>query len=183
MGQMGEGGMLSQMEMMQMEQMAAQAMLAQTQAQMESMCQNPGSGLASLRQGGGSGNSPNAGVGTSHATGDETQQIEVDRRAQRTPTQLGQGPIVAERLVYGNLVRGESVAQFSQAVQAASTGVAEAIEDNVVPIEWQESPSLLRPPPEAGRGGASARPSPSRPSPSRPSPRAGTEFFRPVHRL
>ena len=139
MGQMGEGGMLSQMEMMQMEQMAAQAMLAQTQAQMESMCQNPGSGLASLRQGGGSGNSPNAGVGTSHATGDETQQIEVDRQAQRTPTQLGQGPIVAERLVYGNLVRGESVAQFSQAVQAASTGVAEAIEDNVVPIEWQES--------------------------------------------
>lgn len=132
-------GMLSQMEMMQMEQMAAQAMLAQTQAQMASMCQNPGNGFSSLRQGGGTGTGPFAGTGTNHATGDETAPIEVDRQAQRTPTHLGQGPIVAERLVYGELVRGESVAQFSSAVQAASTGVAEAIEDNVVPIEWQES--------------------------------------------
>lgn len=132
-------GMLSQMEMMQMEQMATQAMLAQTQAQMASMCQNPGSGFSSLRQGSGTGTGPFAGTGTDHATGEETAPIEVDRQAQRTPTHLGQGPIVAERLVYGELVRGESVAQFSSAVQAASTGVAEAIEDNVVPIEWQES--------------------------------------------
>lgn len=132
-GEMGEGGMLSEMEMMQMEQMAAQAMLSQTQQQMASM-----GAMASL-QGSTPSGGTKAGVGTSHATGDETPQIEVDRQAQRTPTQLGQGPIVAERLVYGNLVRGESVAQFSQAVQAASTGVAEAIEDNVVPIEWQES--------------------------------------------
>jgi predicted phage tail protein len=129
-------GMLSQMEMMQMEQMAAQAMLAQTQSQMASMCNNPGlSGL----QGNKSGSGPYAGVGSNHATGDPTAPVEVDRQAQRTPTHLGQGPIVAERLVYGELVRGESRAQFSSAVQAASTGVAEAIEDNVVPIEWQES--------------------------------------------
>lgn len=136
-GQGGAGqaadGMLSQMEMMQMEQQAAQAMLAQTQSQMQSMCQ--GGGLAGLTQGSG----PGAGVGTNHATGDETAPVEIDRQAQRTPTHLGQGPIVAERLVYGELVRGESRAQFSSAVQAASTGVAEAIEDNVVPIEWQES--------------------------------------------
>ncbi|MFI4915860.1 MAG: hypothetical protein ACIAS6_05050 [Phycisphaerales bacterium JB060] len=138
-GQGGAGqaadGMLSEMEMMQMEQQAAQAMLAQTQSQMQSMCQ--GGGLASLTPGSGSG--PGAGVGTNHATGDETAPVEIDRQAQRTPTHLGQGPIVAERLVYGELVRGESRAQFSSAVQAASTGVAEAIEDNVVPIEWQES--------------------------------------------
>ncbi len=129
-------GMLSQMEMMQMEQMAAQAMLAQTQSQMQSMCQ--GTGLSSL-QGGKTGTGPMAGVGSDHATGDPTQAVEVDRQAQRTPTHLGQGPIVAERLVYGELVKGESVAQFSSAVQAASTGVAEAIEENVVPVEWQES--------------------------------------------
>lgn len=139
-GQGGAGqasaGMLSQMEMMQMEQMAAQAMLAQTQQQMQSMCQ--GGALAAL-QGGKTGTGPMAGVGSNHATGDETAPVEVDRQAQRTPTHLGQGPIVAERLVYGELVKGESVAQFSTAVQAASTGVAEAIEDNVVPVEWQES--------------------------------------------
>lgn len=139
-GQGGAGeasaGMLSQMEMMQMEQMAAQAMLAQTQSQMQSMCQ--GGALAAL-QGSKTGTGPMAGVGSNHATGDETAPVEVDRQAQRTPTHLGQGPIVAERLVYGELVKGESVAQFSSAVQAASTGVAEAIEDNVVPIEWQES--------------------------------------------
>jgi len=127
-------GMLSQMEMMQMEQMAAQAMLSQTQQQMQQM----GGGMASLQPGQG-GSGPMAGVGSDHATGDPTDAVEVDRQAQRTPTHLGQGPIVAERLVYGELVRGESVAQFSSAVQAASTGVAEAIEDNVVPIEWQES--------------------------------------------
>lgn len=126
-------GMLSQMEMMQMEQMAAQAMLAQTQQQMQQM----GGGMRSLQ--GGRGTGPMAGVGSDHATGDPTDAVDVDRLAQRTPTHLGQGPIVAERLVYGELVRGESVAQFSSAVQAASTGVAEAIEDNVVPIEWQES--------------------------------------------
>lgn len=136
-GQGGAGqassGMLSQMEMMQMEQMAAQAMLSQTQQQMQQM----GGGMKSLQ--GAQGTGPMAGVGSDHATGDATDAVEVDRLAQRTPTHLGQGPIVAERLVYGELVRGESVAQFSSAVQAASTGVAEAIEDNVVPIEWQES--------------------------------------------
>lgn len=126
-------GMLSQMEMMQMEQMAAQAMLSQTQQQMQQM----GGGMKSLQ--GGQGTGPMAGVGSNHATGDATDAVEVERQAQRTPTHLGQGPIVAERLVYGELVRGESVAQFSSAVQAASTGVAEAIEENVVPIEWQES--------------------------------------------
>lgn len=136
-GQGGAGqassGMLSQMEMMQMEQMAAQAMLNQTQQQMQKM-----GGMKSFMSGG-SGSGPMAGVGSNHATGDETAPVEIERQAQRTPTQLGEGPIVAERLVYGELVRGESVAQFSSAVQAASTGVAEAIEDNVVPIEWQES--------------------------------------------
>ncbi|MEQ8316336.1 MAG: hypothetical protein RIE77_10705 [Phycisphaerales bacterium] len=137
-GQGGAGqassGMLSQMEMMQMEQMAAQAMLNQTQQQMQQM----GGGMKSLTSGS-SGSGPMAGTGSSLANGEETAPIEVDRQAQRTPTQLGEGPIVAERLVYGELVRGESVAQFSSAVQAASTGVAEAIEDNVVPVEWQES--------------------------------------------
>ncbi len=138
-GQGGAGaassGMLSQMEMMQMEQQAAQAMLSQTQQQMQQL----GGGLTSLQPGNTSGSGPMAGVGTELANGDETDPVEIDRQAQRTPTQLGEGPIVAERLVYGELVRGESVAQFSSAVQAASTGVAEAIEDNVVPIEWQES--------------------------------------------
>ena len=135
-GMEGMQGMISQMEMMQMEQQAAQAMLAQTQSQINSLCENGGmSGM----QGGKTGTGPYAGMGTNHATGEETAQVEVARQGQRTPTRLGQGPIVAERLVYGELVRGESRAQFSSAVQAASTGVAEAIEDNVVPIEWQES--------------------------------------------
>ncbi|MEQ9097330.1 MAG: hypothetical protein RIE32_13825 [Phycisphaerales bacterium] len=128
-------GMLSQMEMMQMEQMAAQAMLSQTQQQMQQLS----GGMSSLQPSGGRGSGPMAGVGTQLANGEESAPVEVERQAQRTPTQLGAGPIVAERLVYGELVRGESVAQFSSAVQAASTGVAEAIEDNVVPIEWQES--------------------------------------------
>ena len=136
-GAEGMQGMISQMEMMQMEQQAAQAMLAQAQGQISSLSQ--GGSMSSMMQGGQSGSGPYAGVGSNHASGEETAPIEADRLAQRTPTQLGQGPIVAERLVYGELVRGESRAQFSSAVQAASTGVAEAIEDNVVPIEWQES--------------------------------------------
>ncbi|GIW73592.1 MAG: hypothetical protein KatS3mg103_0114 [Phycisphaerales bacterium] len=131
--------MLGEMEMMQMELQSAEAMLAQTQAQMAAMGANPGKGMQGLQQGGKSGSGPMAGTGTNHATGEPTDPIQADTTPQRTPTRLGQGPIVAERLVYGELIRGESVAEFTSAVQAASVGVAQAIEENVVPVEWHES--------------------------------------------
>jgi len=141
-------GMVGELDMLQQEMMQAQAMLGQAQAQMAALGQGQGQGqgqsLAALGLGtGGSSNQRGAGSGigsgSALANNDDPSQTDVQTKTQRSPTRLGQGPIVAQRLVYGEQVRGESVAQFSQAVQAASTGVAKAVEESLIPIEWQDA--------------------------------------------
>jgi hypothetical protein len=54
-------------------------------------------------------------------------------------TKMQQGPIVGSRLVYGDQVKGESVAEFSDAVEAASTVASESIDSMQVPREYQDA--------------------------------------------
>jgi hypothetical protein len=55
----------------------------------------------------------------------------------KSPTKQGSGPIIGSRLVYGDQVRGESVAEFSQAVEASAKAATESIEGTHVTRELQ----------------------------------------------
>ena len=46
------------------------------------------------------------------------------------------GPIIGSRLVYGEQVRGESVAEFADVVEASIAESAEAFEGGTVPREY-----------------------------------------------
>lgn len=55
----------------------------------------------------------------------------------KSPTKQGNGPIIGSRLVQGDQVRGESVAEFSEAVAAAAKANTESIDFTHVPRELQ----------------------------------------------
>jgi hypothetical protein len=55
----------------------------------------------------------------------------------KSPTKQGSGPIIGSRLVYGDQVRGESVAEFSQVIEASAKAATESIEGTHVSRELQ----------------------------------------------
>jgi len=55
----------------------------------------------------------------------------------KSPTKKGDGPIIGSRLVYGDQVRGESVAEFSQVIEASAKAASESIEGTHVTRELQ----------------------------------------------
>lgn len=86
----------------------------------------------------------------------------------RTPTKNAGGPIVASRLVYGEQIRGESQAEFADAVSSSAQAAAKALENSRVQKEL-EGPvkhyfGRLQ---EKARGG-SDQPAPSQPAPAEP---------------
>lgn len=52
---------------------------------------------------------------------------------------MGAGPIIGSRLVEGESIKGESVAEFSAAVATAEQGATEAMENNTIPREFHEA--------------------------------------------
>jgi hypothetical protein len=51
----------------------------------------------------------------------------------------GKGPIISSRLVYGEQVKGESLAQFSDAVESGEKAATDAIESKQIPREYHEA--------------------------------------------
>lgn len=115
-------------------------------------------------QGAGSGR---AGNSTGGPGGDDNNAPSAIAQRAKSPTRSTGGPIIASRLVYGDQVRGESVAEFSTAVRSASQSAARALEANQVPRElqgavkhyfgrWEERARQVQPggaPPAAGSPG------------------------------
>ncbi|MEO1007713.1 MAG: hypothetical protein AAFX79_04055 [Planctomycetota bacterium] len=147
-------GMLSDLEMMQNEWQQSAQLLSQAQGQIAAMGQGgQGGGMQGMgggdpmwgptsawREGESSRTGPGSGgPGRGSGASPDAEAADYQRTRERTQTRLGQGPIVGQRLVYGDQIIGETRAQFSAAVEAAASGVAEAVEENVVPIEYQES--------------------------------------------
>ncbi|MBM4108203.1 MAG: hypothetical protein FJ255_05250 [Phycisphaerae bacterium] len=146
---MAEAGQaLSDMEMLSQEMNGLSAALEETQAQLESLCEG-GSGQCdgdmmmagaagigeweegeSDRQGTGSGG-PGKGMGPS--TADSPASFKIDKTKQNVGNKGG--PIIASRLVFGEQVKGESVAEFASAVESGTHSAAEALESNVIPRE------------------------------------------------
>lgn len=85
---------------------------------------------SSNKRGSGSG-----GPGQGNGASPEAEAVDFTVEKSKAKTKTGQGPIIGTRLVYGQQVKGESKAEFSDAVAASSAAAAEAVESQQVPRE------------------------------------------------
>lgn len=145
-GQAGET--LTEMEQMAQEAQAMEAAMSECKAQMAGLCKNPGNGdlAQSEKQGewregdssgmgsgsGGPGRSGGGRGGDSMATDFRTEKRKAD-------VATGKGPIISSRLVYGEQVKGESLAQFSDAVESGEKAATDAIESKQIPREYHDA--------------------------------------------
>lgn len=167
MQQEGEQGMqdmqnqLTEAEVMteDMQQMDAALSEAQKQlAEMAGQCMGgdkPGQGGGKKKSGGWAEGKPGGGKGDSPSgspssepnpggkgngaprTGDDPRDYTLDKV--KAPTQNTGGPIIGSRLVYGEKVKGESVAEFAAVAENSEQRASEAIENNQVPRELQDA--------------------------------------------
>lgn len=141
-------GELSDMELLESDMEAMEAALSECKAQLaklgdclggscsgEGECEGGGIGQwrpgSSDRFGNGSGGpgKGNGGLGPE----DEPVDFAVDKT--KANTQTRQGPIIGQRQVYAEQIRGESTKEFAQAVEAASQNAADAMEGMQIPRE------------------------------------------------
>lgn len=148
----GAGEMLSEMEMLSQEMGALQQAMDEAQSQLAGLCEGMGDGAGSEgdsmlageggigeweegesdMQGNGSGGS---GKGMGPSVADSPAAFQVDKTKQASANKGG--PIIASRLVFGDQVKGESVREFSDAVESGAQAAAEALENNVIPREMK----------------------------------------------
>ncbi|MEO0482553.1 MAG: hypothetical protein AAF138_02935 [Planctomycetota bacterium] len=153
-GMDGMGNELSEAESLQQDMQSLDAAMDQVQQQLTQMgqgmgeqewgqCQagegqglglgeGPGSYSQGLSQSQGLGS---GGPGQGQGAGPDEQAADFVLEKEKANVKTVGGPIIASRLVYGDQVRGESVAEFSEAVSAARVEASDAIETNVVPRE------------------------------------------------
>lgn len=137
---------LSEMEMLETDLDAMEAALKECKSQLAKLgdclggsCDGDGEGQGmgtwrpgeSTRFGSGSGG-PGKGNG---GLGPEEEPIDFQQEKKKAGGQTRPGPIIGQRLVYAEQVRGESSAEMSATVQAASEAAADAIEGMQVPRE------------------------------------------------
>jgi hypothetical protein len=154
-GMEGMGAQLSDAEMMDkdMEGLdAAMCEAAKQLARMGSQCKGNGNcrgdelmykecaspwkaGDSSLSKGGGRGGPGQSGGSAKGA--EEEAPVAIEKT--KTATKQNSGPIIGTRLVQGDQIRGESVAEFQEAVESASKASTEAIDTMLVRRELQDS--------------------------------------------
>jgi len=136
-------GQLDGLESLQQQLMLTQATLDQISNAIaclgEGMCegigmQGPFQEGVSNRYGSGTGG---PGMGYGPRAGDETG--DTSTRKIRTENKPGEGPVIASWYFKGSQVKGESQRDFSEVVQAAREGAAEAISENEIPRKYEES--------------------------------------------
>jgi hypothetical protein len=157
MGQEGQqaseslSGQLSEMEMMASECQSLDAAMEEAMRQLCKMggqcngngdgelmfkeCASPWKAGETNRRGGGRGGPGQS--GGSNAGEEKDTGVNISKTM--SPAKQGQGPIVGTRLVEGDQVRGESVAEFQAAVEAADKAATEAIVGQEIPRELQDS--------------------------------------------
>jgi hypothetical protein len=160
---------LSQAEVMQSDMENLDAALKEAQSQLAKLgkklggqgtCKNPGDGDGdgdgdgkgegegqgyskklgewragdSTKKGSGSG-----GPGQGSGAGPQADPTDFVLEKKKADVKTSAGPIIGSRLVYGQQVRGESVAQFSEAVASAQQAAAEGIDSQQVPREMENA--------------------------------------------
>ena len=149
----GAKGQLSDLEQISQDMQSADAALSECKSQMSSLagkcnCNGDGEGKSESQ---GPGSSPwsegmkngqggrrgGGGIGRGGSSTSEKAEFEAQKKKDLSP--LGQGPIVGSRMVQGESIKGESKAQFAQAVATADQGATEAIENNTIPREFHDA--------------------------------------------
>jgi hypothetical protein len=195
---------LSEGEMAQNEMANLDAALSEAKSQLSKMGQCKGSGEGEDGKGGsegeggdseGQGNGDGKGKGngrgqmagnqSGQGTGGGGQGNGAGPNAQDAPFELskskanvktGQGPIIGSKLVFGEQVRGQSVAEFSAAVQSASQAASESMENLTVPRELHDSVKAyfgtLQAKAKANAAPGTPAPAPAPAAPAQPAPDA-----------
>jgi hypothetical protein len=103
----------------------------------EGQCEGGGK-LGQWRQGD-SGKQGQGSGGPGKGNGDSPEAIAADFTLERKKSKVntGKGPVIGSRLVYGDQIRGESVAEFGEAVASAEDTAAEGIDSMRVPREME----------------------------------------------
>ncbi|MFA6045154.1 MAG: hypothetical protein WC718_09230 [Phycisphaerales bacterium] len=151
-------GELSEAEMMQNDMQQLDAALSEAKKQLSEMAGETMGGDQPGGKGNKSGNGDKSGGGwkeggqangqgksggnRGHGDGSASPEGEaVDYKVDRVKanTQTTGGPIIGSRLVYGEKVKGESVAEFAAVAANSEQRASEAIENNQVPRELQSA--------------------------------------------
>jgi hypothetical protein len=103
----------------------------------EGQCEGGGK-LGQWRQGDSSNQGQGSG-GPGKGNGDSPDAVAADFTLERKKSKVntGKGPVIGSRLVYGDQIRGESVAEFGEAVASAEDTAAEGIDSMRVPREME----------------------------------------------
>ncbi len=180
-GMEGMAGMLSDVEMMSAELDSLDAAMKECAGQLcklgEGLCKGQGEGPlmalamtkpwsegdSSKSRGAGQG-----GPGQGFGGGGNAEEAATQSEKSKANVKQQDGPIIGSRLVEGEQIRGESVLEFSEAVEVATRSASDAIETMQIPREYQDAvktyfgrlsaktkanrvPPATVPAPEAGR--------------------------------
>ncbi len=147
-GMEGMQGMMSELsdsEQMSQEMEAAQAALGECKAQLAALGQCLGngdkpsqfSGIGQWKEGDSNKNGNGTG-GPGHGLGPSPDAAPTDytMKKEKANVHTQEGPIIGSRLVWGEQIRGESRAEFSDAVQASDKAASEALDTMQVPRQY-----------------------------------------------
>jgi hypothetical protein len=146
---------LSESEMMQEDMQNLDAALGEAKKQLAQLgeCLNPGEcdkdgngqcngkGTSGWRagqankMGGGSGGPGRSSGGASPAA----EAVDFKTEKTKANVKTGQGPIIGSRLVYGEQVKGESVAEFTKGIEAGEQQAAEEMDEQQIPREYHDA--------------------------------------------
>jgi RNA polymerase-interacting CarD/CdnL/TRCF family regulator len=105
----------------------------------EGMCYEPG-GYGPFAEGysrGAGGGTGGPGIGYGPRKTDETGETATKRV--RTKNKPGQGPVIASWYFKESQIKGEATRDFTEVIQAARDGAAEAITENEIPRKYEEA--------------------------------------------
>lgn len=143
-------GILSDIEMMSAEMDSLDAAMSECAGQLgklgQGLCKGDGQGMLGLamskpwqagesqKQGSGSG-------GPGRGMGGEANAEEAPTQTDKAKASVKQqnGPIIGSRLVYGDQIKGESVAEFSAATEVGARAASDAIDSGLIPREYHDA--------------------------------------------
>ena len=136
-------GQLDDLESLQQQLMLTQATLDEIARAIgclgEGMCDMPG-GYGPFAEGysrGAGGGTGGPGIGYGPRKTDETGETATKRV--RTKNKPGQGPVIASWYFKESQIKGEATRDFTEVIQAARDGAAEAITENEIPRKYEEA--------------------------------------------
>ncbi len=132
--QLDEFGSLSQQLMM------TEFTLAEINNAIAGLGQGMGDGFGIGQNGYGYGGGHGEGIGTSpgsYSLADELEQSDTKRT--KVTGKQGQGPVIASWYFQDSQVKGEARRDFSEVIQAARDGAAEAISENEIPRKYEDA--------------------------------------------